>query len=1354
MRLPADNLLRRLASHPLAGAWLSIVFAICMSSADAATYTVTKTADTSDGVCNADCSLREALTVAVGGGDIVAFNIPLADPGYSAGTGVFTIAPGSPLPAISGANTTIDGTTQTANVGNTNPTVHGTGGLVGVNEEILLQVNGPEIEILGQNTIAAGLRVSANNTVIRGLAIYGFGNANGEGDIVVDNGVNGGTFEFNVLGARAHLFADPAPGPRSRAGFASNGGDAWTLQNNVIGFGQTRGAYIVNASQNWVVQGNEFVDGGLVDIGGDNIAIEGNSTPGTVSANLIRGAASQGLVISGTNANTIINNTFRGNGVGHVGTPPAQSGALTLRSTADNVDIKRNIFDANYGPGLMINNGSIDTRYTRNHFFDNGTILSRNGSGPSNQIAVDLQEPTDNQNLGTPPYFNLNDDGDGDSGGNDILNFPVIETAQILGPNLVVSGYVTANASIEFYLGDADPGNWGEGQIFLFKDDEGSGNDNDGTTGSYGPGAVNGVVQGEETNVPRFSFTVPLATLPVPVTSSDEIVATATDATQTSEFSARAPAFAGNIGGTVFVDIVGDGLADGPIGPLPNPFESGTRIELWLDGGDDLPDGGDDVYQSFTTSALADGTYAFSSLSNGTYWVTVDAGGVNRGPYNGGYSGADAWAEQTYGPVGAATYDGVSWSFAPTAGAVYGGARWDQSDRFPPANSLPTAEHIARVVVNNNDTANVDFGFSFNVVTTTRGGDATADPGTPPGQRTVQGSLYQFITNANAGSGANAMRFVPAAPTNASSGGHSWWQIPVTAALPQVLDVTTTIDGAALDAADGVTPVDPNTAAIGSGAAVGVSGTFNTPQLDPELELRGDGVVSLGLDIQPAADGSSVRNLAINAFTINAARLIGTTADALDSVTFENTVLGASPASFTDVPALNVGRGVFGRDLTNSTIRNNLVGWYDWGLQVQFDTFDSVIETNEIRGSTTYGIYLGGVAGTGQQPARVTMRGNLVEESGSQGINTQQSLNQLTIDENTVRLTGGHAVRAYGVQNTITGNIIADNSGTGLLVIGDNLPGYPAASQNRISQNRFGNNTGLAIDLVANGVNADGITLNDDLDADTSGANELHNYPVIESAILAGGNLTVTGYVRPGVEIEFYEAVGAANDQNGGGTAHGEGIDYLFSATEGAGADTDGATGSYASADYGSDTSANRFRFVVPAPAGLALGEELSAISIDTTNDTSEFGPNVTVNPPYTIVKRAFLPDGTPVGDGSSLPVGVGFKWLLYINNNDGATSDASIRDVLDPLFAYQAGSLQVDNSVTACAAAACTPAEESAIFTAVSATALLTDVIDGDVASFNGTDTIDAGNQNVANGQLDIAANSVLALMFSAKVQ
>ncbi len=102
--------------------------------------------------------------------------------------------------------------------------------------------------------------------------------------------------------------------------------------------------------------------------------------------------------------------------------------------------------------------------------------------------------------------------------------------------------------------------------------------------------------------------------------------------------------------------------------------------------------------------------------------------------------------------------------------------------------------------------------------------------------------------------------------------------------------------------------------------------------------------------------------------------------------------------------------------------------------------------------------------------------------------------------------------------------------------------------------------------------------------------------------------------------------------------------------------------------------------------------------------------------------------------------------------NSAGDGSDVNVRDVLDPAIQYQAGIIQVDNSVAECALAACTAADELAIFTAVNGAAFLTDAIDGDVASITGR-TIDAGNQNVANLQLDVNADAVWAMLFSVKM-
>lgn len=140
-----------------------------------------------------------------------------------------------------------------------------------------------------------------------------------------------------------------------------------------------------------------------------------------------------------------------------------------------------------------------------------------------------------------------------------------------------------------------------------------------------------------------------------------------------------------------------------------------------------------------------------------------------------------------------------------------------------------------------------------------------------------------------------------------------------------------------------------------------------------------------------------------------------------------------------------------------------------------------------------------------------------------------------------------------------------------------------------------------------------------------------------------------------------------------------------------------------------------------------------------------------------TLVKTAFLSsDGTALTSGATVPSGTNVDFMIYVNNEGSvAISDVSMQDVLDPLFQYQAGTIRVDNSVANCAATACTPAEEAAIYAAAVVVAAGTDGIDApDTVSYDGTDTIDVGNLPVANGQVDALANSVLAVVFTVQVQ
>ena len=138
-----------------------------------------------------------------------------------------------------------------------------------------------------------------------------------------------------------------------------------------------------------------------------------------------------------------------------------------------------------------------------------------------------------------------------------------------------------------------------------------------------------------------------------------------------------------------------------------------------------------------------------------------------------------------------------------------------------------------------------------------------------------------------------------------------------------------------------------------------------------------------------------------------------------------------------------------------------------------------------------------------------------------------------------------------------------------------------------------------------------------------------------------------------------------------------------------------------------------------------------------------------------TLVKTAWMTgDGSPIGSGSTVSLGTSVDFMIYINNRGSvAINDVSIQDILDPLFLYQGGTIRVDNSVANCGAAACNPGEEAAIYAAASIVVANSDGVDPDTSSFAGV-TVDAGNQSVANGTLSVAANTVLAVVFTVLVQ
>jgi hypothetical protein len=239
-----------------------------------------------------------------------------------------------------------------------------------------------------------------------------------------------------------------------------------------------------------------------------------------------------------------------------------------------------------------------------------------------------------------------------------------------------------------------------------------------------------------------------------------------------------------------------------------------VTVHLYRDGGDRVPSADDTRVGTAKTDAR--GTYILNAPAPGDHWVVVDSRSLGA---------KGTWAEQTFGPAGAlcGQPDGSSRSNF-FEGPCLGG-RTAASDN---ASALTTAEHVALV---RDASTRVDFAFSYDVVTSVADGDG------------IQGSLRQFVVNANSVSGANHMRFVPLVPAverRETSFGvpPKWWAITLLTPLPELRDAGTVIDGTAYNFLSPASAHNIHPGGIGESPTIKPNERL-IPRLEkPELELQ------------------------------------------------------------------------------------------------------------------------------------------------------------------------------------------------------------------------------------------------------------------------------------------------------------------------------------------------------------------------------------------------------------------------------------------------------------------------------------------------------------------------------------
>jgi hypothetical protein len=271
----------------------------------------------------------------------------------------------------------------------------------------------------------------------------------------------------------------------------------------------------------------------------------------------------------------------------------------------------------------------------------------------------------------------------------------------------------------------------------------------------------------------------------------------------------------------------------------------GATLKLYRDGGDRTPSADDAIIA--TTRTDAGGFYVFPGIANGNYWLVVDSRSLNPA------DAREAWAEQTFGPAGSlcSRADGSSVG-TYFEGACVGGRTLGSDD----ASALVSSEHLA-LVSPGSSAARSDFAFSFNAVT------SIADGGR------IQGSLRQFVTNANTIAGPSRMRFLPlqrAPEQRQVTMGlpPRWWSIVLTSPLPELTDADTTIEGTAYNYLSPASVANVHPGQLGERATVKPE-ERSVPRIEkPDLEVTFNGATGIACGSRCGIGSIAVHGAATN----------------------------------------------------------------------------------------------------------------------------------------------------------------------------------------------------------------------------------------------------------------------------------------------------------------------------------------------------------------------------------------------------------------------------------------------------------------------------------------------------------
>ena len=568
--------------------------------------------------------------------------------------------------------------------------------------------------------------------------------------------------------------------------------------------------------------------------------------------------------------------------------------------------------------------------------------------------------------------------------------------------------------------------------------------------------------------------------------ASHDIVVRATDGSgrfHDETFTIELSAAPRVLSGSVYEDLDANAFLDASDTPA-----AGVSMSVYRDDG--IQVGRPDSTDSLVATTITDGNgyYRFGGLEQTRYWVVADSRSVAPSAgFNTGFAQGDIWAEQTWGGYGATFLDS-SGGYQPllsNANPLYGGLNENRSDD---ASTLSSAEHLNYVDLSSADRANVDYGFSFSVVTDSRDGDDDA-----AANRTLQGSLRQAIQNGNALIGDQSVAFhLPVDDSN-----HFYYQDDGIAAQVSVANIVATSTSDA-----NIGDLDPDHASswfrIQPSSALPIvtdplilsaesqSGYIGKPVIELNGTNAGAGVTGLRIS---AAD-SQLRGFAITGFDDNGIIVTG------DGNRIQNNHVGTDVAGRIDQG--NTGSGIRIEGISNQITDNLASGNGIDGIRI-------AAGNNTVQGNIT-GANIDGTGAIPNDDDGIDVRGNdnliggptagqgnLISGNANDGIYSQNAAGNryqgnligltLTGDAALANLDDGlqFGTGANGnlIGGTTTGerNIISGNTGDGILLSGS------GAVENWIHGNFIG--TDITGSLAIG--NDNGIQIKNDADDNTIG---------------------------------------------------------------------------------------------------------------------------------------------------------------------------------------------------------------------------------------------------------------------------